>query len=106
MAKQTPEGKTKDLVKSIFAKYENLHFDMFVPGGYGRSGLDFTCCYHGRYFVVETKAPGQVPTERQNHDMRKVVAAGGRAFVVTGGDPHSQRVLVEWLNNIKVIMEH
>ena len=52
----TPEGKVKAKVSKLLQEFEEiLFYDMPVPGGYGKSTLDYVCCYRGLYFVVETK---------------------------------------------------
>src|SRR5215211_7187851 len=91
----TPEGKIKDKVKKILKTYENLYYEMPVPSGYGKSGLDFTCCFCGWFFVIETKAPGKKPTALQELTMRKVWQAGGVAFVIDG--EQGLRELDAWL---------
>jgi hypothetical protein len=81
----TPEGKVKAKVSKLLAVYgEDVFYDMPVPGGYGKSTLDYMCCFHGRFFAVETKAPNKEPTERQEIMLRRVRHAGGRTFVVAG----------------------
>ena len=49
----TPEGKVKQKVKKLLDEYR-VHYDMPVPCGYGKQMLDFHCCYHGRYFAIES----------------------------------------------------
>ena len=61
---KTPEGKIKDQVKA-FLKERGAWFFMPVPTGYGTPTLDFIGCYKGRFFAIETKAPGKKPTARQ-----------------------------------------
>ena len=82
----TPEGKIKDKVKQIFKTYETLYYEMPVPSGYGKSGLDFTACFCGRFFAIETKAPGKTLTALQMQTMHSIVRAGGVVFVVHGED--------------------
>jgi hypothetical protein len=53
-----------------------------VPTGFGKSGLDYTGCIAGKFFVVETKAGNKLPAPRQKLVMEAVEAAGGRAFLV------------------------
>ncbi len=80
----TPEGKIKDKVKKILKTYENLYYEMPVPSGYGKSGLDFTGCFHGRFFAIETKAPGKTLTALQRQAMHSIVRAGGIVFQIDG----------------------
>jgi len=48
-----------------------------VQTGYGRTTLDFLVCIRGRFWAIETKAPGKKPTPRQNAVMRAIEEAGG-----------------------------
>ena len=91
----TPEGKIKDKVKKILKTYENLYYEMPVPSGFGKSGLDFTCCFCGRFFAIETKAPGKKPTALQVQAIRSIVRAGGVAFLIN--DERSLQELDAWL---------
>lgn len=94
----TPEGKIKKMVRELLDPYRDrgeLHYDMPVMGGYGPPMLDFHCCHRGRYFVIETKAPGAKPTPRQNTTMGRIERAGGTVFTVDG--PESLHALAKWL---------
>lgn len=57
---------------------------MPVPGGYGRSTLDYIGCHFGRAFAIEAKAPGKHPTSRQIGTIEDLEAAGAVVFVVDG----------------------
>lgn len=78
----TPEGKVKAAVKAELDAYPRHYREMPVPSGFGKSGLDFTVCFYGFFLAIETKAPGKVPTPRQENTIRDIRAAGGRALVV------------------------
>jgi len=92
----TPEGKVKNLVKKLFEKYDYLYYHMPVQSGYGAPSLDFICCHMGRYFAIETKAPGKQLTPRQEITVSGIKAAGGAVFVVDG--PESLKEVEQWLN--------
>lgn len=77
----TPEGKVKAKVKKILAKFE-IYGWWPVPSGYGESSLDFIGCINGRFFAIETKAPGKAPTPRQEECIRRMKAAGAEVFVI------------------------
>ena len=81
----TPEGKVKDKVKKLLSAY-GAWYHMPVQNGMGKPTLDFTICFCGRFLAVETKAPGEVPTKRQEQTMKEIRAlrAGGVALVVDG----------------------
>lgn len=85
---KTPEGKLKDQVKaflrgrgvaSLSAPVENAvgYYHMYVPSGYGDPTLDFTGCYKGRFFAIETKAEGKKITARQALITRRIQESGG-----------------------------
>ena len=74
-----PEAKLKDEVQ-VWLKSLGAYTCMVVPGGYGHQTLDFLCCIRGRFIGIETKAPGKVPTPRQEACMRAIRAAGGIAL--------------------------
>lgn len=57
---------------------------MPVPSGFGESTLDYIGCYRGKYFAVETKAPGKKPTDRQNMIIDRMRKAGGAVFIIDG----------------------
>ena len=98
----TPEGRVKKDVKALLDKYEALH-TWPVPGGYGESMLDCVGASKGRYFEIETKAPGQHPTPRQQYRIDRIREKGGTVFVVgesVENDPDTWSGMVEleeWL---------
>jgi len=78
---KTPEGRIKDQVKawlksrrvaSLSAPVADAvgYYHMYVPSGYGDPALDFTGCYRGRFWALETKARGNTPSARQNLIMK------------------------------------
>lgn len=92
-----PEAKVKDKVKEILSQYP-VYTDMPVPGGFGKSGLDFHCCLKGRAFFIETKAKGKKLTPRQEGTKEDMEAAGGVVFVIEGTENLEQfEVLEDWL---------
>ena len=92
---QTPEGRVKIVVKA-FLRNRNVaslsnsmsgavgYYHMYVPSGYGDPALDFTGCYKGRFFAIETKARGNVPSAMQNLIMKMHQDALG--FSIWGDD--------------------
>lgn len=91
----TPEGAVKVTVKS-FLKARGVaslkdelpdavgYYHMYVPHGYGEPALDFTGCYKGRFFAIETKAAGGTPSAIQRRIMRMHQNALG--FSIWGDD--------------------
>lgn len=57
---------------------------MPVPGGYGKSTVDFLVCYRGVFIAIEAKAPGGRGklTGRQMKTLRDIADAGGVTIVV------------------------
>lgn len=83
----TPEGKVKKAVKKILDHF-GVMYDMPVPGGYGKSQLDFTCCIPpvGLFMSIETKAPGEKLTGPQRELCKRTHEHGGRVFIVSNSD--------------------
>jgi len=106
----TPEGKIKHLVKALLAKYDirpakdagtfsSAAGWYFMPGssGYGTRGVgDFLGHYHGRFWAVETKAPGKEPTGFQALQIAAIRCSGGAVFVVDSAE--SLKKFGEWLS--------
>jgi len=91
----TPEGKVKDLIKKFLKSVPECYYHMPVMNGMGAPTLDFVCCYKGRYFVIEAKAPGKRPTAVQIDTMTKILEAGGQTFVVD--DEASLQTVRNWM---------
>jgi len=93
----TPEGKVKKTVSTLLKSVDGLFYTMPVPSGFGESTLDYIGCYRGKYFAVETKAPGKKPTDRQEAIIKKMREAGGSVFVIDG----NLTELKEWLTTLQ-----
>lgn len=76
---KTAEGALKDKVK-LWLKSIGAWYNMPVPTGYGTPMLDFVGCWQGRFYMIETKAPGKLPTRRQLLTIDEVRAADGCAI--------------------------
>ena len=79
--------KEKDLVDQI-RKYLNTIDKLFFwkehGGQYGTAGIpDIIVCYKGKFIAFECKLPGNKPTLLQTITLRKIICAGGLAFVIT-----------------------
>jgi len=90
----TPEGKVKAAVKEVL-KAHGAYWHCPVQNGMGAPSLDFICCFKGRYFGIETKAPGKKPTPRQELTIKAIRDAGGKVFVIDGDVSDLQRWLGE-----------
>jgi hypothetical protein len=94
----TPEGKVKAAVKAELNRYGHYR-EMPVPGGFGKSGLDFTVCFYGFFLVIETKRPGKEPTERQWERIDDIDTAGGLTIVITS-EAQAKKELREFLSQL------
>jgi len=101
----TPEGRVKAQVTKILQEFKSdLYYEMPVPGGYGKSGLDYIGCIKGQMFSVETKAPGKRPTKRQDMVIDKMRRAGAKVFVIDGtsdADVDTYEELKLWLKRVR-----
>ena len=62
----------------------NLWFFKVHGGPFQRAGIpDFVGCYKGRFFAIEVKQPGKVPTPLQVIVMRELKEAGAAVCVAT-----------------------
>jgi hypothetical protein len=77
----TPEGRIKAAVKKRLDELGAYHH-WPVQMGYGTRCLDCHGCLDGRYFAIETKAPGKEPTKIQEITIARIRAVGGLVFVV------------------------
>lgn len=86
----TPEGRVKAKVKALLAEYgEAIYSHWPVQHGMGAPTLDCNGCVRilprlAVRFDIETKAPGQKPTERQELTIARMRKAGSKVFVIDG----------------------
>lgn len=80
----TPEGKVKAKVSKLLRDTPGVYYYMPVQAGYGAATLDYIGCYHGKFFAVETKAPGKKPTDRQKQTISTMERADAKVFVIDG----------------------
>ena len=95
-----PESKVKGAVKA-FLTARGAWFYMPVLTGYGISTLDFIGCYKGRFFAIETKAPGKKPTPRQSLTIEQIGSHGGQVFVIDSVD-RVETTLWPWFTHVAV----
>lgn len=82
MSTTTPEGKVKRAIKKVLDDL-GVYYHMPVQNGMGKPTLDFICCVGGVYVVIEAKAPGAIPTRRQEALMKEIRASGGCTFWIS-----------------------
>lgn len=92
----TPEGKVKSKVNKLLEKYKVFKF-MPVQMGMGKPGLDYFCCYSGKFFAIETKAEKKDLTPRQKETADEIRKADGVVFVIIGLDSEVFGWLEDWL---------
>lgn len=80
----------KDIVNKIMKYLKTVPrcFAWKEHGGmYGTAGIpDIIACVDGRFFAFEVKTDTGKTTALQDATIRKILAAGGRAFVVRSVD--------------------
>jgi hypothetical protein len=98
----TPESRVKKAINKVLAKFgDRLYYEMPVPGGYGKSGLDYCGCAASCYFAIEAKADEtKEPTDRQKKTIRDMQKAGAVVFVIQGTDDPDLAKLEAWLTGI------
>lgn len=81
----TPEGRIKKKVSALLDEYGPImYYYMPVPGGYGKTTLDYIGAFLGRSFAIETKRPGKKPTARQEGVIQDMERAGIVVFQIDG----------------------
>lgn len=95
---RTDEGKVKDEIKKILAKFDAYYF-MPVQMGLGATGApDFLVCANGYFVGVEAKATEkQEPTGLQKKNLNEIRDAGGTALVIHKDNLHVLENLLEQL---------
>jgi hypothetical protein len=94
----TPEGKVKDKVRRVLKRYgDEIYAFWPVKTMYGSKTLDVLLCYRGRFFSIETKAPGEDLTPLQKATRRQIQASGAPVFKIDGDTTE----LEQWLEQVK-----
>jgi len=88
--KETLEEQIKSDIKKLLKAY-NIWFDMPVPGGFGKSTLDFICCHVtprgiGRMLVIEAKRPFKWLEPQQRKCMMELYWMGAKCFCISNTD--------------------
>lgn len=103
---RTPENATKARIADVLKRHDCWYF-MPVQGGFGKPALDFLCARADdqRLFMIEAKALGQNPSDRQWVLIREARAKGIRVFIIddqrAGCEPRWESCadLEAWLNS-------
>lgn len=86
MSSSTPEGKTKALIDKLLNEFKAYYLKP-VQNGMGSPALDYHGSHQGFAFVIEAKAPGKAPSDRQIATMRRIAPSGASIFVIDGQGP-------------------
>lgn len=78
----TPEGRIKAHLNKRLRELKYCYRFMPVQNGMGAAAVDYFLCIGGLFVAIETKAPGRVPTPRQNAVLAAVTEAGGVSYWV------------------------
>lgn len=97
MSSSTPEGKTKRLLDKLLTEWEAYYLKP-VQNGMGSPALDYHGSHRGLAFVIEAKAPGKQPSDRQLTTLRRIGKSGASMFVIDGVGPDLFDLRV-WLQN-------
>ena len=97
----TPEGRVKAKVRATIEQFDGSYQCWPVFRGLGKTTVDLLGCYRGRFFGVETKAPGKKPTLRQQMSLKEIAAAGGETFVIDDVDCPELLRLEAWLIQLR-----
>jgi hypothetical protein len=92
----TPEGKVKAKVKAKLNAHGAYHF-WPVQMGMGARTLDCLGGHNGRFFSIETKAPGQKMTEQQGAIAERMEYSRCKVFEISG--PAGLAELETWLRD-------
>ena len=97
----TPEGKVKQKVREVLARYKGVYLYMPVPTGFGKTTLDFLGCYNRLFFAIETKKKDGVLTEKQKITIKELMRAGAMVFLIKGVDDPEFGRLIFWLETFR-----
>jgi Holliday junction resolvase len=96
---KTPEGYEKDEIKTYLKGLGCFFFSPYMAG-FGKSGVpDIVACIEGRFWGIEVKREGKVPTTIQKRRMAEIEEAGG--LVVAGTAEVVIRTIETWRLKVK-----
>jgi len=94
----TPEAKVKKQIRAILERV-GAYYSMPIGSGFGNAGTpDFLVCHRGLFIGIEAKAGRGKPTALQEHNLNRIMQAGGEALVVNEKNINK---LEELLNGIR-----
>jgi len=91
------ERNVKRMISAYLDSLPRCYYRMPVPGGYGKSGIDYEGCVYGFFFGIEAKSPDHNAdlTPRQRETILDILAGGGRVFVIS--TPAGLQVFKNWV---------
>src|SRR5262245_28113125 len=96
----TPEGYVKREVDKVLALCgKPTWWFKPVQSGYGKRALDYVGCLNGRFFAVETKAPGEKLTQFQRLTCLAMHQSGAAVFIVSTTE--GVQAFARWVGNVK-----
>lgn len=79
----TPEGLTKDEIKTLLNSYgDELYWFMPVQSGFGDRTVDFHICFRGLFIAVEAKRKKGRARNYQQRIMDQIRDAGGETLCI------------------------
>jgi len=94
----TPEAKVKKQIRTILDRV-GAYYSMPIGSGFGNAGTpDFLVCHKGLFIGIEAKAGRGKPTALQEHNLKRIMEAGGEALIV---NEKNVDTLEELLNGTK-----
>ena len=94
----TPEAKVKKQIRTILDRV-GAYYSMPIGSGFGNAGTpDFLVCHKGLFIGIEAKAGRGKPTALQEHNLKRIMEAGGEAMIV---NEKNVDTLEELLNGTK-----
>jgi len=78
----TPEAKVKKQIRAILERV-GAYYSMPIGSGFGNAGTpDFLVCHRGLFIGIEAKAGRGKTTALQEHNLNRIMQAGGEALIV------------------------
>jgi hypothetical protein len=98
----TPEGRIKKAVDLVLEEREKAFLSAPiiwwykpVQQGFGKRALDYVGCIRGRFFAIETKAPGEELTRLQKLTAFSMCMAGGAVWIIS--EIETVKIFQRWL---------
>lgn len=89
--------KEADITRQIrdYLDYRNVfHWKQFQTLGSKKGVSDIIGCINGKFFAIEVKVLGGLPTDHQINFMAAVRSAGGIAFVAYGIEEVQKNLMI------------